>query len=1090
MVKKKWRSSVSNTNKKAMAGGVGNAGGKGFSEQLAGLKLKLFNIAAMPKSSFIAAYSGTLGDDAGKFYDTAAYYANYIAHLFRSGASGAIVQQSPDIAYYAGENGNDQPLAAVSYNNLFPQDSHTAVCKPTDIKAQESPVAYLVDLYQFITGLSAENEAVTAAIEALFSNKRRGDIKTLTLSEETANQVIPGLEVVNTILKKAISAYLADKLKAANQTLEEFLSHTYYPYTLPFHLPALQIFQYLKEKKLELGTLIHQSDIYYPYYIDDYLGIKSNKQKDGLLAYSQLTPSQIYALTSHSLHTTKTNVNVTPGNKATAGRWLAVDEQSITVNVKANLITGQAQPQILEVVAELNFSYKKSVQYHVSTEFACYYNDQNVSSKRLAFPQTASKMTFRIPYQSGKRLLCLFGEILPGEAYPDLFERLNPDSGKSIYQHTFLIEFTNTTLDTVTDINGDYGLIEGTTEAQLITALSSVATFLEKTSLTREQLSQLLSVNQYEPHGSQNVSTILKVTPSVYGSNYVNHGGEPLTITGTGSAESIKGLTAIRLKGLSRFIRLQKWTGLKFDELDWLMTATRNTANLVGEEKSASYFSEEQAIRALGLFNHLHKQYHLELEEFTALIDKLCPYSVGDKLSQFDRLFNNQLKLDGGDITLGSSGSLDPQTTETLHQIAAGIGSDYATLLALCIFVQTAQVKITKTLETVSFFYRIVKLGQLFGFSGLTLWQLLSLILGASAFAKSQPNVIKRFLFPEDIVNKKQTIPDIIDIIVALEECAAWLKAQQVSPANLIGLLTAKPSQFLVETAQISNFLTELSLQFPALESTKSQEALEATFKEAVIKCIVKFYEVSSRVATYLVQLLGDEFLTVITKAAKENLPTETASAVPEYEENVATKMYAGVKKPTDSIVLAYMSNLGQAVAIVNLLKLTTMDLQLMAARPQDFSWKPEERGLFNLKQLYLVTRLNKGLRSSSDTGKTLLDYFVLADSPSSAADYVEKCSELLAQLIDWDKQEISVLFARLHGKASPTTDAPPSPKVASTVADIDWILRIKVLCQQTGLPASQLLNLTALHVDSSYEDYLNAANALRATQVQEVTAK
>jgi Salmonella virulence plasmid 28.1kDa A protein len=899
----------------------------------------VFDVLPISKPRFIHLYDGQLGGEARQVYDWAVFYANYIAHYYRAGHS----ETHSDTVNLNDVLANpDKP----TYENLFPEDQGVPVCDPNAIKSQTSPVAYLVDLYQFTKSLGRKgNEDVAPAIRELFE-ERRPDIEALCITQKSTHQPVEGLQLVNDILEKAIEKKLGDELPA-NQNLDEFFAYAVYPFELPFYLPYVQILKSLNKKEIALGTIIQQLNRRYPCYLDPCLGFDPNKVYAALDAYSDLTPTQIIVLTSHAV--------LYPG--------VTRDEE--------------------------NFP---------ETAYLLEYYGAYVP---ISFATKASLAKLRL-----------------GESLSDQERKALDDLAQGLR----------------------------------LSLANPLDRFLRHTSLTREMLSQLLAEGQYYPNVSDhftrnaNGNAVASATQLDYGSIYVSTGyGGGLNIDP--APDRISGnLSAGRFRRLNQFIRFQKWTGAKPSELDWLIFSTKYLHTPTGNRG----LDMATAVSAFGLFNYLSSTYKLSLEEFTALIAIVCPYSVGEEISQFDRLFNANdeqpsLILDNSEFNSEYESEADQQT---VRQLCAGLSIESPVLRNLAALLLEAKylTKLTRSLETVSTFYRLVKLARLFSMTVVEFWQLLHVVV-------SKPGQIQQFISPQIQTPKSEREPTNLDVLVALEQAAVWLKKLELTPLHLIMILGIEGVEpLLIATPQAMNLFNDLKQALPTLEDVEGEQ------EQVVSQSIVKLYQVDSALALNLVEWIGKDFASSLL------------SEVERLKDDV-TDQTSLQEKGLEFLKKTYI--LERYIAAVAVLKLTNTELQFLSSQPEYFGVGTKPVPL-NLKAFYELTRLKEWLAASTEPEEKVLSYFSLAHaSPPDK----QRCVDLLAELMDWESKEIVCMFERLDN----------ADKLAKTVSDIDWMLRVKELSNQTGLSASQLFELVALERDSAYERYAASAQALLAVSEQPV---
>ncbi len=165
---------------------------------------------------------------------------------------------------------------------------------PGSLEAWDSPVAYLANLYAFAQQIEGEKKDEDEN-ENEKIKKRRSDLATLLVDNVAVEKEIPTLELVNDILSKSILSAIEDKEPV---NLDEKLSTTHYPFSLPFHLPLNQITLGLRAAKTTLGTVIRQTNQQSAGSIIEAIG--SDKARAALKAYGELSPEQQKILTDKS----------------------------------------------------------------------------------------------------------------------------------------------------------------------------------------------------------------------------------------------------------------------------------------------------------------------------------------------------------------------------------------------------------------------------------------------------------------------------------------------------------------------------------------------------------------------------------------------------------------------------------------------------------------------------------------------------------------------------------------------------------------------------------------------------------------------
>ncbi len=306
--------------------------------------------------------------------------------------------------------------------------------------------------------------------------------------------------------------------------------------------------------------------------------------------------------------------------------------------------------------------------------------------------------------------------------------------------------------------------------------------FCQATALQRSELDQLLAKDVYAAtHSSKIVDSSTQpkngVEPHKYGAIYLNQGkakGTP-TIDRQGKLTG----TQAAFARLNRFIRLQCWLALPYDQLDWLIAALARASN--GGHQVETF--NDGMLRGLGLFRHLQREYGLKTDEFAALIHEISPYACDHATSLLDCLFH----ATGGGTSMQIDDKpfeVDEAHSQIVQHLRAGLGVSEAIFAQLAAFIKSANGKLTCSLPAISALYRLVKIPRLFGLSvedGLALLRLMD---------KGSDTYIKVLCNPTITQESTGENKDILDVILAFESAVHWLKAHKLSVAQIVSWCT------------------------------------------------------------------------------------------------------------------------------------------------------------------------------------------------------------------------------------------------------------------------------------------------------------
>lgn len=138
-------------------------------------------------------------------------------------------------------------------------------------------------------------------------------------------------------------------------------------------------------------------------------------------------------------------------------------------------------------------------------------------------------------------------------------------------------------------------------------------------------------------------------------------------------------------------------------------------------------------------------------------------------------------------------------------------------------------------------------------------------------------------------------------------------------------------------------------------------------------------------------------------------------------------------------------------------LHLGSSTLQVLMDHP---TWlASNSSGTLTPQTLYLLERFSHCARHQAQSEENLLHYFQVANQ-DLLRNSAETANGLLAHLLGWNVEQVSDLTAQL-----------PSGR-ATTMQDVDWVMRCQACCMSTGLSASLLLKTAALNGDSPTQDW------------------
>ena len=196
------------------------------------------------------------------------------------------------------------------------------------------------------------------------------------------------------------------------------------------------------------------------------------------------------------------------------------------------------------------------------------------------------------------------------------------------------------------------------------------------------------------------------------------------------------------------------------------------------------------------------------------------------------------------------------------------------------------------------------------------------------------------------------------------------------------------------------------------------------------------------------------------------NLPMDRTQVVVHWAQTSVYQLLAMVlqvgtnAEGSSTLIVQLKAVLRHAKAALHL-RLSTSALRLFLVHPQWLG--AAQGGPLSWASLYLLGRYSQWFNRQSQAEEALLGYFISAN-PAKAqlknkalrSAVNQASAEVLANLLGWRQEDIARLFQELPlGRAT-------------SLAEVDWVLRCQQACAASGLTATDLLAATALHADSA----------------------
>ncbi|WP_454845207.1 Tc toxin subunit A [Pseudomonas farris] len=547
----------------------------------------------------------------------------------------------------------------------------------------------------------------------------------------------------------------------------------------------------------------------------------------------------------------------------------------------------------------------------------------------------------------------------------DLKSRVNAQrhlSGLSPEQQRLLI----TKLDT--DANVDtlkkaYG-IENTER------LGELEFFKERTGVTTEQLQQVLAQGKHSPRASANSPPSAHAN---YGASYVNgpiseqksKGVLKIAITENKTKE-ITNRSRTRFHRLQQMIRLQRWTGIPFAELDTLIV------NAVHSEGGKSMTLNTNTLRTLGVYRYLNQRHGILPEEFASFLHDMPTSACGDRTPLFDQVFNRTGLLDSP-LQKKQTAALVTTDLETFSYLSAGLGLSFTQDSLLLLAQQTEKYASLKhDLSSVSSLYRQARIARMFGLSPADSTSLARL-LGGDKFSE--------LLVTGALSNPSEPTTDILDVLMAMDWAVDWLRQSNFDVPQLTRQFDAKNDLPLSQNLE------------KRLETIRADENPPFDQQRQVESLLHDIADVSADYVPCVMKLAG----------------TST------------TMFFADIKNLHPGTMPRTLAKVLAAVEACKGLHLNSSTLQALM---NNTTWlAPDNSGTLTPQTLYLLERFSHCARRQTNSEESLLHYLHLANQ-SVPQNLSNSANQLLADLLNWKIDEVNCLTQSLPHKRAQSMEA------------------------------------------------------------------
>lgn len=784
----------------------------------------VFDVARVTREQFVREHREQLGPKAARAcYDQTVGYAQQVAFRFRQRRLTRLVQQT--FGPFSGPGPSYDEQFRLDWGQMSAVDA---------IEANTSPAAYLVSLYHLAMN-QERNAPQPDAINSLA--KRRPDIPELIVDNDSLNQRLPELTLVNTVLSRAIEDTVPD-----GKTVDETLAETYYPNQLPYHFAHQQTIEGFAVSGTSLTEVMQRVDTSWPYFIAPISPADTTARMEAMRLASPLAPplqmlisaapyfsthmltlAQLVAKWGSDFYST---TEIDPWSDLN-GHAYVTPLQNAVLNGVTELISVGSQRDVFTQLTLKSANdchvvlggqnkeyYYRGINNSMTTEGRPYrrypilqYRDEDNAELDLKANPLRADFFIRMQTWSSKKYYAeiSFTLILDGNDNPVFYT----SNQVNFYHNHFGISPTPihhnhaTYLSNVTQLTCHTGLSVADLERALCTRVGGDTVIVSPHIVIRNAIFTNGKTDQ-TPH-----------MPYHYGAVYLHAGKRPVIemVEDKDGNLALTGLTDDRLDRLNRLIRMQRALDLPFDQLDYLITASMRAEGVdpLQADGNLGLYTNTNTLRLLGVFRHYQQRYGVTAEQFAAVVHQITPYAITPDVPMLDRLFNSKQLFDQSytldwenvDYTATATTEDKERDARIVKQLAAGLkltDAEFSLLADLVAQYQGNQANhnFPNSLDAVSALYRLASIPRWLGLtiaSGLAFIRLLDQAkwLGDDCSLLAQLAGVPAIAVLDN--NGRPQANDILDGLMLLSIATDWLHAQEVSVAQCAAWLLPVPPQ-------------------------------------------------------------------------------------------------------------------------------------------------------------------------------------------------------------------------------------------------------------------------------------------------------
>lgn len=611
----------------------------------------------------------------------------------------------------------------------------------------------------------------------------------------------------------------------------------------------------------------------------------------------------------------------------------------------------------------------------------------------------------------------------------------------------------------------------------------TLSTFEKLTGITPEEVAEMLAISNISDGITYDVKCSAAYTSPtappadnrVYGASYLHENTSSCIHLRKNEAGVLRlgNFNLAEIGRIYQIIKLQRALKLPFPEVDSLLMAIVHA-----EGHAEKHQITTNTLRAFGLFRYLNEAYKVSTDQFVALTYLISPYSGLQQTPMLDSVLAGRLSapydsaavLTIDDRIFDLDAPADNGADLIVAQLSKALATDEKTTRRLlAIAKRELKLKTLKlSLPLISSLYRLSHIPRLLKRSQAEGAALIEILSTVNTQVLSQ-------LAGTPTIHEDTGVPDVLDVLLALTNLDKWLRQHNIAPSAILPIIKEEPLPHPLFGSAHHAMFQDCLTGLRALPNAATTQAKEDLLSQLLLTLLGNRFIGSGLTSAHILPLLR------WSKVTSDGLLQDV--------------LLAGQLKGIDQehidvqrLVSADWYRVMRYGHAAQLFRLSASSIEAVYQLPDAFELADTEqdesdtplRPTLDLDACYKLSRFSDWVslcRKNGFNEVDAIDYLTQAQHTTNTKE-VQRTVIHMSHLLGWNYDEMLLATSWVEATNNQYSYLNCT---ASTIADIDYAMRLQTVTGLTGLPCESLLNLRKLDESSSYEDYQCSADLLMA---------